>query len=435
MRKKIFLTENQLRYIIKESLTDDVYHFTNMASLKNIVETNKMFLSNSFENSTDSIMSGIKYPYYLSLTRSFNDKFGYVGYMNKHKLNGDKSQALSSSLNVRIEFDGRMLNYNFKGSPVNYHWKENKRSKEQQALRQLYGDEWDNVKDFQLVQIRQDEDRLLSKKPYISNVNKYIKRIDVCINMDGFSTRLTTEFQNFLYSLLLNQNYQNKIFIYTNENDYNKRYRPINDKIISSNGNFANLFSSNKISSGDEYRRVYSKSKVVSNNKQNLGITPMKIKKVGMVARYIHIIDPSCNINNLFEIFKNSFQDKDKGNCDFDDETIISLLNDGYNQNITPKSIDTVLKFIKSDFSGKLRAVYSDITNELTKALSKHVGENSNSVNNYFEMNRQKEIQNMRKKIDKQNKERVKRGLPLLNYEDIERNNPTFRNMAKYFLK
>ena len=105
MGKRIFLSESQLRFIISESLTDYVYHFTTMSSLKYIVETNKMYLSNAFENSTDSFMSGVKYPYYLSLTRSFNDKFGYVGYMNKSKMGDGEVNALSSSLNVRIEFD------------------------------------------------------------------------------------------------------------------------------------------------------------------------------------------------------------------------------------------------------------------------------------------------------------------------------------------
>ena len=163
MGKKIFLTENQLRYIIKESLTDVVFHFTTVRNLYNIVSNNKILLSSSFDLSTDSYMSSM-YPYYLSLTRSFNSKFGYVGYKNSLPNDSKRSVNISNALNVRIEFNGKMLNNNFKGAPVNYHWRENSANKQQQAMKSMWGDKWDDVKDMQLVTIRQDEDRLLSKR-------------------------------------------------------------------------------------------------------------------------------------------------------------------------------------------------------------------------------------------------------------------------------
>lgn len=100
---------------INESLTDTVYHFTNIQGLLSILKYNVILLSNSFDLATDRKLNK-NYDWYLSLTREYNSMRGYPGNQN-----AGKGPHESGYCCARIHFDGRKLNTIYKGGAVNYH--------------------------------------------------------------------------------------------------------------------------------------------------------------------------------------------------------------------------------------------------------------------------------------------------------------------------
>lgn len=103
---KNIVLEELHKYSLNESLSDIVYHFTTKDALVNILKTNKMFCQSILGGSADDMHP--KYLFYISFTRN---KSPYEGFGYASSLRGNT---------VRIEFDGALLNQNFKGGPVNY---------------------------------------------------------------------------------------------------------------------------------------------------------------------------------------------------------------------------------------------------------------------------------------------------------------------------
>lgn len=113
---------NKQNNILKESISEKVYHFTNATSFLKFVENDSISLSQCDPNSTDD-MGNNGYLFYLSLTRNFNSRVGYVGAKNNYNgefIQGNSAYDTKDALNVRIEFDGNKLNRKFKGGPVEW---------------------------------------------------------------------------------------------------------------------------------------------------------------------------------------------------------------------------------------------------------------------------------------------------------------------------
>ena len=156
-----------MKYIKQfESLTDTIYHFTFTYNLINILKTNQINLTPVFGTNADLEINNGKL-YTLSLTSSRSSDVGYAASLSKQEL-------------VRITFDGRKLNYNFKSKRVDY-WQH---PKDPNKYDKILSDP-KSIKNFYKHVSRQNEleDRIISDKNTIKSANKYINKIEI-LNID-----------------------------------------------------------------------------------------------------------------------------------------------------------------------------------------------------------------------------------------------------------
>ena len=204
--------------VLKESVSRLVYHFTSLRNFLSIVGQNKINMSKS--NGYDEEHS-YGYPYFLSTTRVRDARFGY-----------------SNGFVVRLTFDGERLNNRYKARPVSFFSEKGARSPKQRYISKLTKDVRNNPDSFfsgaRAVRMPdvESEDRILSNKPYIENIFKYIVRVDILFDLDTI-TKFGAEF-NCYYDIpkVLNNNLcADKIFVYGTFDDFNRQKNPINDKV------------------------------------------------------------------------------------------------------------------------------------------------------------------------------------------------------------
>ena len=174
MNIRKILKEELYRYYIKESLSSILYHFTSIHSLINILEKDIFKLSDvssGWTNSNKEKQINNGYKYYISFSRTFNSSYN-----------------MKAKLPVRIHMNGDMLNYNYKGTQANY---------------------YDNIQDSE------SEDRLLSNKPELNNISKYITRVDIAKDKNLKYTL------DMLYDNI-DDNMKKIIYVYRNYNDFIK---------------------------------------------------------------------------------------------------------------------------------------------------------------------------------------------------------------------
>ena len=231
---------------LNESVSSVVYHFTTMHGLYGMINDDYILLSKSDPNSIDNIMSK-DYPYYLSLTRNYNSNVGYVGKENNYKRNfydGDVKFGRLSTLNVRIEFYGDLLNKDYEGSPVDVLYSKKKKLEDElKSLEQRYSemqDEYDKkpgktlqrwldmleksietkkkaIDDFfgkyssekygynysdSPSYFSETEDRIYSNEPILEHPERYIKAIDILIPNDKEYNDNVSELYSKLYDIL-----------------------------------------------------------------------------------------------------------------------------------------------------------------------------------------------------------------------------------------
>ena len=186
------------KYIINESLSRNLYHFTNIFNLMNIIHNNSFKLSFAQKDNGERGQNS-KYQYYMCFTRQ---RDGRVGFADGH--------------NVRIEIDGNLLNQLYKGKPVNFFGSNGGKNRYMSNLEKyddyyIYHNDMDD--DIKFQHYTESEDRLFSNNPMIPNAKKYIKRIDILIENETF---------NPIYDwLLVKSDFRNIIHIYDNKNDFN----------------------------------------------------------------------------------------------------------------------------------------------------------------------------------------------------------------------
>jgi hypothetical protein len=138
--------------ILSEGLSDILYHFTYTTNLINILKHNKFATSSNLGSNADQWKDKGRF-YFFSTQRTK----GMSGYGRHHG-------------NVAIVLDGRKLNYTFKGSPSDYWNWSTKRS------------DYKSIGDYtQALQSEENEDRIVTNKPYIDNANQYIIEIHIFI--------------------------------------------------------------------------------------------------------------------------------------------------------------------------------------------------------------------------------------------------------------
>ena len=180
---KIIITEEQYKLLNEGTNRGEVYYYTN--NIKEILSSNKINLSSNLGSDRDKF--GNRY-FFLSLSRTPGVNIGY-----------------GKNSNYRLVLDGNKLNQNFKSIPVDY-WKGN-------SVR--YEVEYEY------------EDRIITDKPVINNISKYIIRIEIVTS----SSYNETFYENYYKILELAKQRNIPIFFYENKKDLRLKQNIINDKI------------------------------------------------------------------------------------------------------------------------------------------------------------------------------------------------------------
>ena len=227
-------------YLIKETLSRVVYHFTGLQELYNILSTNKFQLNSDMYQSCETYSNK---PYYICFTRQYNNNLGYSG-----------------KCSVRIHLDGDLLNQQFSGKSVDYwaspytEYKKKAREAEAQGLYKLQKDYEDyynspttktNMHKFHLLNKVENEDRLFGDKPIIDNAIKYIKRIDILM-----SPFMSDEFLMSIKYIAEQRGMVDKLYIFKNQKDFNN---PFSKNSFTIQIKSANLYKAPVIDGNDYY--------------------------------------------------------------------------------------------------------------------------------------------------------------------------------------
>lgn len=212
--KKIFMKESQLK-MLTEALSDIVFHYTSIGNAYKMVTSDAIHFQSALGGTADN--TNRKELFYLSLTRQRNANFGY-----SYKFRKD---------GARIEFDGRKLSTKFRGKAMDY-WGSS------MGLQSYYnGNRNDSFDSKQHHTSAESEDRLFSRTPTLYNAHEYIRRIDIVVDPTNETL------MQYVYHMLMSP-LNRLIFVYDNENDFNKQSdNIINKKITDYNsGNFEKYF-------------------------------------------------------------------------------------------------------------------------------------------------------------------------------------------------
>jgi len=171
--------------ILTEGLSNILYHFTYIPQLQKILKVNKFATSSNLGSNADQLKD--KGKYFLFSTQRTKCMSGYGSHHG----------------NVAIVLDGRKLNYNFKGFATDYWNWSKKRS------------DYSNVENYNYaLQSGENEDRIVTNKPYIDNANQYIIEIHILINPDQVKKESLAEI------ILLCKNFNINIFFYLDDNSF-----------------------------------------------------------------------------------------------------------------------------------------------------------------------------------------------------------------------
>lgn len=207
--------------LIIERLSSKVFHFL---PLKNMVKVSQM---NALNLSTPTYKRDIEltkgYKYFLSLSRTPSTQVGYQKY---RILTDDTWKSY-----VRIEFDGDLLNGNFKGHATNYYNVYNKDARTKEKRQKLnkrvlhQNNHYFDIEDvnylnddLKLYHLSEYEDRLLSNNSQLLDIDKYIKRIDIYVPL--YKTG-NININYATYCKLIYDKFPGKVFIYVNDRDFN----------------------------------------------------------------------------------------------------------------------------------------------------------------------------------------------------------------------
>lgn len=244
---RVIIKESQLKTLINEGLSKRLFHFTSLERGARICNSDSLLLQASFAKSAEESYA-YKGLFYLSCTRRRDARVGY-------------SRKFSSWGGVRIEFDGEKLAYNFKGMPLNY-WnglgdkfmysKAQNLSKDDllnsYEVRKFVKDNPDASNDdimnyannhfndsAQYNSGDESEDRVFFKNSVLSNVHKYITKIDVLIPKEEYSKE---EIGNY-YSLFKSSRLNRLVNVFDDLNEFNKpngkplQYEDVEDTYVS----------------------------------------------------------------------------------------------------------------------------------------------------------------------------------------------------------
>lgn len=228
--------------VLSEGLSDILYHYTYTSNLTSILKYNKFATSSNLGSNADSWKDKGRY-YFFSTQRTK----GMSGYARHHG-------------NVAIVLDGRKLNYTFKGNATDY-WNWSKKRSDYKSI----GD-YTNA-----LQSEENEDRIVTNKPYIDNANNYIIEIHISISEQSDKTEI--EEINGLC-----KNYNIPIFFYLDENAFklqDKRKAVALDSLNLQSSDKTGFYSDEKEGERDLYNAKWFFKKIapsiIANNNINDG--------------------------------------------------------------------------------------------------------------------------------------------------------------------
>jgi hypothetical protein len=209
--RRIIISESKLG-LLKEALSNKVYHYTSIMNMLEIALSNELLLSSKLGTTADD--HGEKELYYLSLTRV---KSSLVGFGRKYNSGG-----------VRIEFNGTELSKRFRGKAFNY-WGDTMGKHD--YMKNITNNQYkpftsNDPSDIQTQNKTESEDRLYSTQDSIPDIFKYITRIDIIIDLNNEKQT------KYVYNILLSA-FNSKVFVYDNVNDFNKQSNnTLNKKLL-----------------------------------------------------------------------------------------------------------------------------------------------------------------------------------------------------------
>jgi hypothetical protein len=179
---------NEELNMLTEGLSDILYHFTWADHLVNILKTNKFATSSNLGSNADSWKDKGRF-FFFSTQRTK----GMAGYGSHHGT-------------VAIVLDGRKLNYTFKGDATDY-WNWSTKMAD-------YKTRTDYIN---ALKSEENEDRIVTNKPYIDNANKYIIEIHVWAK-DGERNYVSLPSMETIVTLC--KQYNIPVYFYIDEKDY-----------------------------------------------------------------------------------------------------------------------------------------------------------------------------------------------------------------------
>ena len=188
--------------LIKESLSGIIYHFCNFENVYHILMSNKMILTSAY-NTTSDLKFQRGRLFYASFTRQYSGEIGYAKHMNDmfssqiDKKTGKPRNMDSQKLWSRITFDGDLLSQNYKGVQVN---------------NQAHG--------VDIITNRQSEDRLITNKPYIDGVTRYILGVDILLPAN-MRKDVAAKRRKMIRTMIISSKVGSKIRVFTDEKEFN----------------------------------------------------------------------------------------------------------------------------------------------------------------------------------------------------------------------
>lgn len=315
--KKIYISENQIKALITERISSNVYHFTSIRNALKIAEEDAIFLQTSLDGfANDNNSNKLSY---FSTTRTKYQSFGYSRKFDNNS--------------ARIELDGDKLNYDYSAKPYNY-WGDSmgKPTYLKNDEKGMTVDKQEHVRD-------EAEDRIITNKSVIEPAHKYIKRIDIILtNIDDHSD------VNYLDTThLLLSRYHNFVYVYDNLQDFNKQSsNTINKKILDQLDTFnIGSYDNNNIKlNGDMVQVVL--AAILNGESEDLVNDSAKLLKKYGLNRYLtgNILKKNkyfdypynINLNNLVDILTYKLSDASR-KPNREKSRIIQMITDYFNRN------------------------------------------------------------------------------------------------------
>lgn len=250
MDKKINRVVNEcISRFLQESASRVLYHYCTIESLKMMLETDTLYLSDNEQEYNGKGMN------FMSLTRNRNSKQGYPYMQSKYSCGGGTAHNNGSEYMLcRIEFDGDAMNtynnfkrggkqHNFKVKPFDWLYHETGEMWDEGGYDIMNGRQdanyQDNYEEKYHQPFSQAEDRLLSTAGEIPHMSKYVRRIDIVFDInDILELRAmgSNGYQIELYDELITVSKlmeEYPIAVYSNRNDFDKQRNNVSKEYIS----------------------------------------------------------------------------------------------------------------------------------------------------------------------------------------------------------